>query len=228
MSLYKSVTSALVPIHPAGYPFIFIFAVLTLFLGFASEAFLWIGGFLTLWCAYFFRDPARVTPNDPDFLYSPADGVVSFIGNVAPPPELGLEIDTMVKISVFMNVFNCHVNRSPMEGVIKRISYIKGKFINAELDKSSIHNERNALVISNERLTIGVVQIAGLIARRILCWSKEEDSLLAGERFGLIRFGSRLDVYVRPEDIEKIFVEKGQITTAGETRLVKIKAKPLG
>lgn len=227
MSLYKSVTGALVPIHPAGYPFIFVFSLVTLFLGFVSTAFLWIGGFLTLWCAYFFRDPERVTPEDPDFLFSPADGIVSFIGNVAPPKELGLEDQTMLKISVFMNVFNCHVNRSPMAGEIKRISYIKGKFINAELDKSSIHNERNALVISNDRLTIGVVQIAGLIARRILCWSQEEDQMKAGERFGLIRFGSRLDVYVRPEDIEKIYVEKGQTTTAGETRLIKIKSTSL-
>ncbi|MCO5114688.1 MAG: phosphatidylserine decarboxylase [Bdellovibrionaceae bacterium] len=223
MSLYKSITNSFVPIHPAGYPFILIFALVSLVLGFFSTSLLWIGGFLTLWCAYFFRDPERVTPNEPDFVFSPADGKVSFIGQVTPPPELGFDRPSMVKISVFMNVFNCHVNRSPIEGSIKRIAYIRGKFINAELDKSSFHNERNALVISNPKLTIGVVQIAGLVARRILCWSEEGDEIMAGERFGLIRFGSRLDVYLNPEDVDQIFVEKGQTTVAGETRLVKIR-----
>lgn len=225
MSLYKSIKSSFAPIHPAGHPFILIFAFITLFLGFFSTVFLWIGGFLTLWCAYFFRDPERVTPEDPDYVYSPADGKVSFIGQVPPPPELGFDRPAMVKISIFMNVFNCHVNRAPIKGVIQRIAYIHGKFINAELDKSSFHNERNALVIANDRLTIGVVQIAGLIARRILCWSEEQDEIEAGERFGLIRFGSRLDVYLNPEDVDEIFVEKGQTAVAGETRLVKIRTK---
>lgn len=224
MSLVKSIQNSIVPIHPAGYPFILIFAVVSLLLGLFSSSLLWIGGFLTLWCAYFFRDPERVTPDEPDFVFSPADGKVSFIGQVEPPPELGFDKPTMVKISVFMNVFNCHVNRSPIDGTIKRIAYIKGKFINAELDKSSFHNERNALVIGNPKLTIGVVQIAGLVARRILCWSKENDEIMAGERFGLIRFGSRLDVYLNPEDVDQIFVEKGQTTIAGETRLVKIRS----
>lgn len=224
MSLYKSVKGVLVPIHPAGYPFIFISFLFTLLIGFFSFHFLWLGGLLTLWCVYFFRNPERVTPNDPDFIFSPADGRVSYIGSVKPPQELGLDEPTMTKISIFMNVFNCHVNRSPMTGMIRKITYIKGKFINAELDKSSVHNERNALVIEGAYATIGVVQIAGLIARRILCWSQEEDQVNAGERFGLIRFGSRLDVYVKPSDIEKIFVEKGQTTTAGETRLLKLKS----
>lgn len=228
MSLYQSVKNSFVPIHKAGYPFIFIFFVLAVALGFLSTTLFWIGFILTLWCAYFFRDPNRYTPQDPNYIYSPADGIVSFIGDVTPPPELGLNYHTMTKISVFMNVFNCHVNRSPIAGRIQRLAYIKGKFINAELDKSSEHNERNALVIENADLTIGVVQIAGLIARRILCWKKETDNLKAGERFGLIRFGSRLDVYVKPTNVKKILVIKGQTMVAGETRLIEIATTSTG
>ncbi len=223
MSIFESVKKAWVPIHCAGYPFIIIFAVITLVLGILSTHLYWIGIILTAWCAYFFRDPERVTPLDPNAIFSPADGRISFIGLVDPPKEFTFNQNTqLLRISVFMNVFNCHVNRSPIQGEISRIHYVKGLFINADLDKASENNERNLMQIKNDKIEIGVVQIAGLIARRILCWSKEKDSLQPGERFGLIRFGSRLDVYVDPKKAEPV-VLLGQTAIAGETPLFKLK-----
>lgn len=221
--MIDSIKKAWVPIHSAGYPFILIFAAVTFVLGLISVHLNWIGFILTAWCAYFFRDPERVTPNDDSTIFSPADGKISFVGLVDPPKEFDFDPNKqLLRISVFMNVFNCHVNRSPIKGKITKIHYVKGLFINADLDKASEHNERNLLQIKNDKIEIGVVQIAGLVARRILCWSKENQDVVAGERFGLIRFGSRLDVYVDPNKAEaKVLI--GQTAIAGETPLFKLK-----
>ncbi len=217
MSVYDSIRKSIVPIHKEGYPFIAIFLVATLVLGWLFEPLFWIGLILTLWCAYFFRDPERVTPQDADFVISPADGRISSVGQAVPPAELGLGDEPMLRICVFMNVFNCHVNRAPMSGNIRSIHYRPGKFINAELDKASEDNERNGVVIETAHGAIGVVQIAGLIARRIVCFVSPNEPLDAGERFGLIRFGSRLDVYL-PEGATP-HVSMGQTAVAGETVL---------
>lgn len=222
MSVIESIKKSWVPIHSAGYPFIILFAVGTLILGLFSVHLYWIGIILTAWCTYFFRDPHRITPLDPDLIISPADGTISFIGLVDPPPEFSFDPQKqLLKISVFMSVFNCHINRSPIQGVITKVHYIKGLFINADLDKASENNERNLIQIKNDRIEIGVVQIAGLVARRILCWNKERDALQAGERFGLIRFGSRLDIYVDPA-LAKPTVMLGQTAVGGETPLFKL------
>ncbi len=223
MSITDSIKKAWVPIHSAGYPFILIFAIITIGLGLFSIHLYWIGIILTVWCAYFFRNPDRVTPTDINSIFSPADGQISFIGLVDSPEEFTFSPDKqLIRISVFMSVFDCHVNRSPIQGEVTRIHYVKGLFINADLDKASENNERNLMQIRNEKIEIGVVQIAGLVARRILCWSKENDVLHAGERFGLIRFGSRLDVYADPDKVD-IAVLVGQTAVAGETPLFKIK-----
>lgn len=219
MSLINTVRNTLVPVHKEGYPFIAGFFVVSLVLGFLWGPLMWIGFILTAWCAYFFRDPGRMTPLDDDLVISPADGRVSSIALMTPPEELGLGDTPMLRISVFMNVFNCHVNRAPVRGTINRIAYRAGKFVNAELDKASHENERNGLVIDTAHGEIGVVQIAGLVARRIVCWSTPNDTLQAGERFGLIRFGSRLDVFL-PEGAQPR-VSLGQTAVAGETVLAE-------
>ena len=218
-SVLKSIRASLVPIHREGYPFILILAFLTLFLGWLWGPLFWVGLIVTAWCVYFFRDPPRVTPLDPALVISPADGKVSQVGLAMPPPELELGPVPRLRISVFMNVFNCHVNRAPVGGRIRRIAYKPGKFLNAELDKSSEQNERNGLVIESANGTIAVVQIAGLVARRIVCFSREAESLAVGQRFGLIRFGSRLDVYL-PEGFEPLVFE-GQTAIAGESVLAR-------
>ncbi|WP_077961791.1 phosphatidylserine decarboxylase [Ensifer adhaerens] len=219
MSLVNTIRNTLVPVHKEGYRFVAIFFVVSLVLGFLWEPLMWIGFVLTAWCAYFFRDPERMTPIDDDLVISPADGRVSSIATVMPPEELNLGSEPMLRISVFMNVFNCHVNRAPMAGTISRVAYRAGQFVNAELDKASHENERNGLVIETKHGPIGVVQIAGLVARRILCWKYENNALEAGERFGLIRFGSRLDVFL-PEGTEPR-VSVGQTAVAGETVLAE-------
>ncbi|WVT74335.1 phosphatidylserine decarboxylase [Sinorhizobium chiapasense] len=219
MSLVNTIRNTLVPVHKEGYRFIAIFFVVSLVLGFLWEPLMWIGFVLTAWCAYFFRDPERMTPIDDDLVISPADGRVSSIATVMPPEELNLGSEPMLRISVFMNVFNCHVNRAPMAGTITRVAYRTGKFVNAELDKASHENERNGLVIDTKHGAIGVVQIAGLVARRILCWKYENGSLDAGERFGLIRFGSRLDVFLPAGAEPRVSV--GQTAVAGETVLAE-------
>lgn len=219
MSISTSIRNTIVPIHPDGYKFIAMFFGASFVLGWIFDPLFWIGMILTAWCAYFFRDPERLTPIEENWTISPADGRVSAIMKMVPPAELDLGEDEMWRISVFMNVFNCHVNRAPMAGNIRLINYQKGSFLNAELDKASAENERNGLVIQTAHGDIGVVQIAGLVARRILCWSKSDDHLDAGERFGLIRFGSRLDVFLpigaRP------LVTLGQTAIAGETVLAE-------
>jgi phosphatidylserine decarboxylase len=217
MSITDSVRAQIPPIHKEGYPFIGGFAVASLVLFWIWTPLGWIGTVLTIWCALFFRDPVRVTPVAEGMVVAPADGRVSMVTQVLPPAELGLGDRPLPRISIFMSVFNCHVNRSPVAGRIDRIAYRPGIFINAELDKASEDNERNSLVISSPNGRIGVIQIAGLVARRIVCFVREGQTISAGERFGLIRFGSRLDVYL-PEGT-KALVAVGQTAVAGETIL---------
>ncbi|KEC54316.1 phosphatidylserine decarboxylase [Bartonella rochalimae] len=217
MTVVKSVQNGFVPIHKEGYPFIVAFFVVSLILGLIWSPLFWCGLVLTMWCIYFFRDPERVIPVNSNWVLSPADGRISFVEPCVPPAELGLGDQEMVRVSVFMNIFACHINRVPMSGTIESIVYRPGKFSNAEFDKASQFSECNGMVIDSEHGKIGVVQIAGLIARRIVCWQKTDDSIIAGQRFGLIRFGSRLDVYM-PANV-KLRVAVGQIAIAGETVL---------
>lgn len=204
------------PMHPEGRKFVAIAAGITVVLFLICEYLGWIGVGLTIWVYYFFRDPERVTPDQADVMISPADGLVSLLEPAVPPAELGLGDQPMTRVSVFMSVFNCHVNRLPTAGTITKVAYRPGKFLNASLDKASEDNERNGLAVQLEDgRQYGVVQIAGLVARRILCWSKEGEHLQRGERFGLIRFGSRLDIYL-PEGAEPT-VKIGQTMIAGET-----------
>lgn len=215
MSLVDTIKNTLVPIHREGYPFIAGFAVVTLILGYFSSILFWIGLILTAWCIYFFRDPERVTPVDDRLVVSPADGIVSAVGPAVPPRELGLGNTEMTRISVFMNVFSCHVNRAPVRGRISRIEHRPGAFLNAELDKASTENERNGLVIDSPNGTVVAVQIAGLVARRIVCWAETGGALAIGERFGLIRFGSRVDVYLPTGAAPRVAI--GQTAVGGET-----------
>lgn len=217
MSVVNSIRAQIPPIHPEGYPFIGGFALASLILFWIWTPLGWIGCGLTIWCALFFRDPVRVTPTREGLVVSPADGRVSMVVQAVPPAELGLGDRPLPRVSIFMSVFNCHVNRSPVAGRIDRIAYRPGKFLNADLDKASEDNERNSLVISTPAGRIGVIQIAGLVARRIVSFVREGQTLAAGERFGLIRFGSRLDVYL-PEGA-KALVAEGQTAIAGETVL---------
>ena len=222
INLFDTIRNTLVPIHKEGYVFIVIFFIASLVLGYIAEPLFWIGLVLTLWCAYFFRDPERVVPQDDDLILSPADGRISHVAMVVPPPELELGIEPMLRISVFMNVFDCHINRSPVRGQVTRIEYRAGQFVNAELDKASSDTERNGLVIETRHGKLGVVQIAGLVARRIVCWVKPTEPLNAGERFGLIRFGSRLDVFVPHGGQPRVTV--GQLAIGGETVLAEFGA----
>jgi len=209
------------PMHREGIRFVAIFAALTVLLFLVSEILGWIGVLLTVWCYYFFRDPKRTTPTRDGLIVSPADGVVSLIEAAVPPPELGMSSDALTRVSVFMNVFNCHVNRAPVGGEVKSIAYRPGKFFNASLDKASADNERNSLCIEMaDGRQIAVVQIAGLVARRIVCFVAEKTPLQTGERFGLIRFGSRLDVYL-PAGVHPM-VSIGQTMVAGETVLADL------
>ena len=215
MSVIDSIKKQAVPIHREGWPFIAVFAVVTNLLWWIWTPLGLLGLVLTLWCVYFFRDPVRVVPVGDGIVISPADGRVSMIVEAVPPVELGLSDEAMTRVSIFMNVFNCHVNRAPVAGRIERIAYRPGLFLNADLDKASEDNERNGLVIDTGDARYGVVQIAGLIARRIVGFSGEGDVLAVGERFGLIRFGSRVDVYL-PKGVVPV-VGVGQTAIAGET-----------
>lgn len=213
----------LVPINSAGWPFIALFAVIALALGYLAEPLGWVGLVLTLWCVYFFRDPDRVTPTRPGLVIAPADGRVCLIDEAVPPVELEMGDEARPRVCIFMNVFNVHVNRAPMDGTITKIAYRPGKFFNAELDKASEHNERMSLAMQTATgQSIAFVQIAGLVARRILCQVKEGEHLQAGQRFGLIRFGSRVDVYL-PKGTQP-FMAVGQLTTAGETVIADLNA----
>ncbi|MBK1869415.1 phosphatidylserine decarboxylase [Taklimakanibacter albus] len=219
MSLVNTITSTFVPVHREGWKFVAIAAAVTLvFYWFDLDLLALLALVLTLWCAYFFRDPERVTPLRQGLVISPADGRVSAIESVVPPPELDLPRETFTRISVFMNVFDVHINRSPVDARIAHIAYVPGKFLNAELDKASEDNERQAMTLELEDgRKIGVVQIAGLVARRIVKFVDDGDMLKAGERFGLIRFGSRVDVYL-PKGVS-VFAVLGQRAIAGETVL---------
>ena len=206
-------------IHSEGYKFLAIAIIVTIFLYFLSTFLGLIGMVLSIWVYYFFRDPERISINDENYLTSPADGEVLMVHEVDGPKELGLEDKKFTKISIFMNVFDCHVNRTPCEGKISEILYKPGKFLNASLDKASEDNERNYYKITNSHgEDVIVVQIAGLIARRIVCESSKDQNLQQGERIGMIRFGSRADVYF--ENYETL-VKIGQKTIAGETLLAK-------
>lgn len=217
----------LVPINPAGWPFIAIFAVAALVLAAISQPLGWIGAVLTLWCVYFFRDPDRVTPTRAGLVIAPADGRICLIDEAVPPAELDMGDEALPRVCVFMNVFNVHVNRAPMAGTIAKIAYRPGKFLNAEMDKASEFNERMSLAMkTDDGKDIAFVQIAGLVARRIVCQVHEGTQIKAGERFGLIRFGSRLDVYL-PEGT-KALVSEGQTAVAGETILADFRGADPG
>ena len=206
-------------IHSEGYKFLAIAIIVTIILYFLSTFLGLVGLVLSIWVYYFFRDPERISINDENYLTSPADGEVLMVHEVDGPKELGLEDKKFTKISIFMNVFDCHVNRTPCEGKISEILYKPGKFLNASLDKASEDNERNYYkIINNQGEEVIVVQIAGLIARRIVCESSKDQQLQQGERIGMIRFGSRADVYF--ENYETL-VKVGQKTIAGETLLAK-------
>jgi len=211
----------LVPINPAGWPFIGLFAAAAIGLFMLAEPLGWIGVILTAWCTYFFRDPDRVTPTRDGLVISPADGVVQLIDSAVPPPELDMGNSERPRVCVFMNVFNVHVNRVPMDGKISKISYRPGRFFNASLDKASEFNERMSIrMTTTDKHDIAFIQIAGLVARRIKCDIIEGQDVSAGERFGLIRFGSRVDVYL-PEGATPL-VSVGQTAIAAETVLADV------
>ena len=222
MSVLASIRSQLAPVHREGLPFIGGFALASLVLFWLWSPLGWLGTLATLWCVYFFRDPARVTPVREGIVVSPADGRVSLISNAMPPKELELGERPLPRVSIFMSVFDCHVNRSPVTGKIERVVYHAGAFLSADLDKASESNERNSLVIAADKARIGVVQIAGLVARRIVCSVRQGATVGAGERIGMIRFGSRLDVYL-PDGVRPLVAE-GQTAIAGETIIADLRA----
>ncbi|MFI5012221.1 MAG: phosphatidylserine decarboxylase [Hyphomicrobiales bacterium] len=219
MDILASIRKILVPIHREGYVFVLAGIVAMLVLGWIWRPLFWGSAVITAWIAYFFRDPPRVTPLDEGLIVSPADGRVSAIARAAPPSELGLGPTPLTRISIFMSIFDCHVNRTPAAGRIAKIAYRPGLFLNADLDKASEDNERNALLIESRQGRIAVVQIAGLIARRIVTAVIEGETLQAGERIGIIRFGSRVDVYL--PDGFRVLAGESQRAVAGETVLAE-------
>src|SRR3979411_1337095 len=222
MSVLASIRSQLAPVHREGLPFIGMFALASLFLFWLWSPLGWLGTLAPLWSVFFSRDPERVTPIREGIVVSPADGRVSRITNAVPPPELGLGERAMARVSIFMSVFDCHVNRSPVTGRIERIAYHHGAFLSADLDKASENNERNSLVIATSNGRIGVGQIAGLVARRILCVVRAGATVGVGERIVMIRFGSRVDVYL-PDGVRPLVAE-GQTAIAGETIIADLRA----
>jgi phosphatidylserine decarboxylase len=212
------------PMHKEGLKFVGIFAAITLVLFWISNVLGWVGVVLTIWCYYFFRDPVRSVPTRDGLIVSPADGIVSLIEMAVPPEELGVGSKPLLRVSVFMNVFNCHINRAPIGGVSKALAYRPGTFLNASLDKASSDNERSSICIElTDGRQIIAVQIAGLVARRILGFVENGQTLRTGERFGLIRFGSRVDVYL-PDGVNPL-VALGQTMVAGETVLADLTSK---
>ncbi len=207
-------------IHPEGWRFIGIFSLITLIFGLFSQFLCWICFALTIWCAYFFRNPVRVTPPHEGLIMSPADGKIVLIKEVEAPSELELGTELYTRVSIFLNVFDVHINRIPISGTIKKIVYHPGRFLNASLDKASIYNERNSIVVNTKYGDIAFVQIAGLIARRIRCDVNVDETVTAGNVYGLIRFGSRMDVYI-PKTVD-LQVYLGQRMIAGETVLAKL------
>jgi phosphatidylserine decarboxylase len=222
-SLLDTITDSIVPVHSDGYKFLAIGIGVALFFFWLWPPLAWVAVVVTAWIAYFFRDPPRVTPLRDGLVVSPADGRISAIEHLRPPAELGLGETERLRISIFLSVFDVHINRSPVAGHITRSLYIPGSFLNAELDKASEENERRALVITRpDGSQIGVVQIAGLIARRIVTFLGEGDTVGAGERFGLIRFGSRVDIYLPAG--QGTLVAIGQRAIGGETVLADFKS----
>jgi phosphatidylserine decarboxylase len=227
MSVIDSIRKQLAPIHPEGYPFVGGFAFVSLVLLWLWPPLGWLATLATLWCAYFFRDPRRVTPVRDGIVVAPADGRISQIVNAAPPQELELGGRPLPRISIFMSVFDCHVNRSPVAGRIERIVYHAGKFLSADLDKASEDNERNAFVIAMANgQRVAAIQIAGLVAGRIVPFARQGESVAAGQRIGMIRFGSRVDVYL-PEGTRALAAE-GQTAIAGETVIADLAAAEPG
>ncbi|HVV95358.1 MAG TPA: phosphatidylserine decarboxylase [Hyphomicrobiales bacterium] len=214
-SLVQSTFRAVPPIHRAGYPFILGGVVVTILLWLLWGPLGWIALVLTLYMAFFFRDPVRVTPLAPGLVVAPADGRVTAVDHAVPPADLALGLDPLPRVSIFLSVLDVHVNRAPVTGRIARIAYRPGAFLNAELDKASEDNERNCLVIETPRGDVGVVQIAGFVARRIVCSVRRDEDVAIGSRFGLIRFGSRLDVYLPAGTALRVGI--GQRAVGGET-----------
>ncbi len=221
----ETILSVFVPIHKEGHKYIGIFAAITLiFLWIGLDFFFTVGLILTLWCAYFFRDPDRVTPQKEGLIIAPADGVVQSVKLSVPPAELDMGEEECTRVSIFMNVFNVHVNRVPADGKIIRQAYTHGKYLNASLEKASEDNERHAILMeTTSGNNLAFVQIAGLVARRILCWAEDGKEMNAGERFGLIRFGSRVDLYL-PKGTNSL-VAVGQNAIAGETVIASEKGR---
>ncbi|MBI2254179.1 MAG: phosphatidylserine decarboxylase [Proteobacteria bacterium] len=212
------------PIHRAGWPFLAIFAIATVVLWWLWYPLGFVGLLLTLWCAYFFRNPDRVTPTRAGLVISPADGIVQMIQPAVPPAELGLDQRPRTRISIFMDVLSVHINRSPVDAEVVATAYRPGKFFNAALDKASDENERSSMHLRTaDGHDICVVQIAGLVARRILSWTRSGQKLRAGERYGMIRFGSRVDVYL-PDGLQPL-VAVGQLAVAGETVLADFRSE---
>ncbi len=226
MPISESIRAQLAPIHTEGYPFVGGLALASLVLFWLWPPLGWLGTLATAWCAYFFRDPHRVTPVREGLIIAPADGRVSQLALAVPPLELNMEKKPVPRVSIFMSVFDCHINRSPVSGHIDRIVYRHGSFISADLDKASENNERNAFIINTASGPIVVVQIAGLIARRIVPFVREGQDVAAGERIGMIRFGSRVDIYL-PEDTRPL-VSEGQTTIAGETVIADLRPAEIG
>jgi len=218
MSIPHSIREAVPRVHREGWPFIAATVALAAVFALVFIPLFWLLMILAGWMAIFFRDPVRIVPVHPGLVVSPADGRIEPMVQAVPPPELELGQEPLTRVSVFMNVFDCHINRAPAGGRISRIAYRAGKFLNADLDKASEDNERNSLRIETEGgHRVGVVQIAGLVARRIVCWTEEGASVAAGQRIGMIRFGSRLDVYL-PQGAT-VAVAARQRAVAGETVL---------
>jgi phosphatidylserine decarboxylase len=215
----------LAPLHPDGWKFIGIFALVTVLLFIFTPPLGWVGLVLTVWCAYFFRDPWRVTPQRAGLMVSPADGRVLSVAPAVPPAELDMGAAAMTRIGIFLNVFDVHVNRIPIGGRVTKLSYRKGKFVNASLDKASEDNERMAIRIApaDDAGDVAVVQIAGLIARRIVCDLREREDVIAGQRFGIIRFGSRTDIYLPAGWIPLVIA--GQRVIGGETVIADRRAQ---
>ncbi len=217
-------SQVLVPIHKAGWPFIAAFFAAAVAFGLLWDPLFWLGLVATGWCVYFFRDPPRVVPSRPGLVVSPADGRVQAIRRMPPPAELELGDQPVVRVSIFLNIFDVHVNRMPVEGRVKVSHYRPGKFVNAALDKASEENERQLLRVDTaDGKALGLVQIAGLVARRIVCEAQPDQDYKSGERFGLIRFGSRVDLYLPPGAAP--FVAVGQRAIAGETVIADLKSE---
>jgi phosphatidylserine decarboxylase len=224
-SFIGSIRDKLVPIRPEGFPFIGILVFVALFFGWFWQPILWIGLILAAWCAYFFRDPPRVTPLDEAAVVSPADGRVVLVSLGVAPKALGLGEQLRRRVAISLGLFDCHVNRAPMAGTVRRIAYQPGKLFGAD-DKAADGRERNGIVLDTANGPIGVVQIAGLAARRIVCFTREGAALAAGERVGMIRFGSRVELYLPVSTA--VLVAEGQTAVAGETVIARFGADAQG